>query len=63
MKNFHVLLVFALSAILLAGEESKPNVLFIVSDDHGWGDLPSNWDNTEAQLPVLDELAAELMLG
>ena len=33
MKNFPVLLVFALSALLLAGEESKPNVLFIAIDD------------------------------
>lgn len=35
----------------------RPNVLFIVSDDHGWGDLPSNWDNTEVRLPTLDALA------
>ena len=34
-----------------------PNILFIVSDDHGWGDLPSNWDKTEVQLPALDALA------
>ena len=37
----------------------RPNILFIVSDDHGWGDLPSNWDKTEVQLPTLDTLAAE----
>ena len=36
-----------------------PNVLFIVSDDHGWGDLPSNWDETEVRLPTLNALAAE----
>ena len=34
-----------------------PNILFIVSDDHGWGDLPSNWGKTEVQLPALDALA------
>ena len=33
MKSFPILLVFALSALLLAGEESKPNVLFIAIDD------------------------------
>ena len=38
---------------------ARPNVLFIVSDDHGWGDLPSNWDKTEALLPTLDALAAK----
>ena len=37
----------------------RPNILFIVSDDHGWGDLPSNWDKTEVQLPTLDTLAAK----
>ena len=35
-----------------------PNILFIVSDDHGWGDLPSNWDRTEVRLPALETLAA-----
>ena len=37
---------------------ARPNILFIVSDDHGWGDLPSNWDKTEVQLPTLESLAA-----
>lgn len=39
--------------------ERLPNVLFIVSDDHGWGDLPSNWDRTEVRLPTLAALAAK----
>ena len=38
---------------------ARPNILFIVSDDHGWGDLPSNWDKTEVCLPTLDALAAK----
>ena len=38
---------------------ARPNILFIVSDDHGWGDLPSNWDDTEVRLPTLDALAAQ----
>ena len=37
----------------------RPNILFIVSDDHGWGDLPSNWNKTEVRLPTLDALAAK----
>ena len=40
------------------GASRSPNILFIVSDDHGWGDLPSNWDNTEVRLPTLEALAA-----
>ncbi|WP_419188377.1 sulfatase-like hydrolase/transferase [Stieleria bergensis] len=39
--------------------ERRPNILFIVSDDHGWGDLPSNWDATECRLPTLEALAAK----
>jgi len=38
---------------------ARPNILFVVSDDHGWGDLPSNWDNTEVRLPALEALAAQ----
>jgi hypothetical protein len=41
----------------------RPNILFIVSDDHGWGDLPSNWDNTEVRLPTLDALAGFMLSG
>ena len=41
------------------GASRSPNILFIVSDDHGWGDLPSNWDKTEVQLPTLEALAAK----
>ncbi|MDG2221733.1 MAG: sulfatase-like hydrolase/transferase [Rubripirellula sp.] len=39
--------------------QTLPNILFIVSDDHGWGDLPSNWDQTEVRLPALESLAAQ----
>ena len=54
-----------LSVLILVGatlfgmqcSAAAPNILFIVSDDHGWGDLPSNWDDTEVRLPTLDALA------
>ena len=48
------------STLLLASSalaSDRPNILFIVSDDHGWGDLPLNWDDTEAQMPRLASLA------
>ena len=31
-------------------------VLFIVSDNHGLGGLPSNWDKTDVRLPTLASL-------
>ena len=37
---------------------SKPNVLFILTDDMGWGDL-SCYGNTEMKTPNIDRLAAE----
>ncbi|RMG31582.1 MAG: N-acetylgalactosamine 6-sulfate sulfatase [Bacteroidetes bacterium] len=36
----------------------KPNVLFILTDDQGWGDLSLN-GNTNLQTPHIDRLAAE----
>ena len=61
MKNTLTLLCAALFLLCAftssAANEERPNILFIVSDDHGWGDLPSNWDDTEVQMPRLDALA------
>ena len=51
-----VLFIWAFASIAVS---ARPNVLFIVSDDHGWGDLPSNWEETEVRLPALDQLAAQ----
>jgi len=48
-----------MGALAAVASAAQPNILFIVSDDHGWGDLPSNWDRTEVHMPVLDGLAAE----
>jgi len=48
-------LLFSFAPAALA--KPAPNILFIISDDHGWGDLPSNWDKTEVQMPRLDALA------
>tara|TARA_B100000242_G_scaffold277741_1_gene234750 strand:- start:1066 stop:1455 length:390 start_codon:yes stop_codon:yes gene_type:complete len=57
MKLYFLLLFFF--AFVHVNGSVRPNVLFIVSDDQGWGDFPSNWDGTEVRLPVLDKLAAQ----
>ena len=69
MKTIRIaalLLAIALAPITVSAAKPQPdqtsrlpNILFIVSDDHGWGDLPSNWDKTEVQLPTLEALAAK----
>ena len=69
MKTIRIavlLLAIALAPITVSAAKPQPdqtsrlpNILFIVSDDHGCGDLPSNWDKTEVQLPTLEALAAK----
>ncbi len=67
MKTMRIaVLLLTLIPIAIAAAEPRrgqgdrlPNILFIVSDDHGWGDLPSNWDKTEVRLPTLAALAAQ----
>ncbi len=57
MLFLSVLVLVGVSVFGMRCSAAAPNILFIVSDDHGWGDLPSNWDDTEVRLPTLDALA------
>jgi len=50
---FSSLLVFT----LCLRAENRPNVVVIVSDDEGWGDI--GWNNPEVKTPNLDRLAEE----
>lgn len=54
---FALLLGIALPSLLVA-EDSKPNVLLIISDDQGWPDLGC-LGSKPGQTPSLDRLAAE----
>lgn len=39
--------------------ESKPNIIVIFTDDHGWADLGANGVDPHIRTPHLDELAAD----
>jgi arylsulfatase A-like enzyme len=57
-----LLLLAACTAVVAAGaSDAKPNFLFILSDDHGMGDV-STYERRDVQTPNIDRLAAEGML-
>ncbi len=57
MPSFLAFLAFLLAPLLtLTAAETKPNVLFILADDLGWGDLHC-YGNPIIDTPVLDSLA------
>jgi arylsulfatase A-like enzyme len=60
---FIISVFFLLNALLnscIPGKEEarKPNIIIILSDDQGWGDLGIN-GNTNLETPEIDRLAAE----
>ncbi|MDZ4290059.1 MAG: sulfatase-like hydrolase/transferase, partial [Prosthecobacter sp.] len=58
MKRLLLLLsLFTSAALTAAADSPRPNVLFILADDLGWGDL-SCYGNTVHKTPNLDKLAA-----
>jgi arylsulfatase A-like enzyme len=50
-----VLMLFAIGTV---AAESRPNIVFILADDWGWGDLGC-YGNKQIRTPNLDRLAAE----
>ena len=48
--------VLSLAACAAAGQE-RPNILLIMADDLGWGDV--GYNGAEIRTPTLDRLAAE----
>ncbi len=47
-------IIIALGAKSLVAAEVPPNVLLIIADDQGWGDVP--WRGSPARMPHLDQL-------
>ncbi len=37
-------------------KDRRPNIIFIMSDDQGWGDLSLNWPDTNVRLPELERI-------
>ena len=70
MNRFSFMLVLACSLLgqltAVADEDSKPNVIFILADDLGWGDLGVFYQNESThdrklKTPMLDQMAADGM--
>ncbi|GGZ24633.1 N-acetylgalactosamine-6-sulfatase [Echinicola pacifica] len=57
-KQFTQLLTFLALTLSLNAHAQQPNVLIIVSDDQGWGDVGFN-GSTDIPTPNLDALAAD----
>ncbi len=62
MKRIHLFLLCLLSTLSAVHGAKKPNVLFILSDDLGYGDVSIYNADSKVQTPHLDKLAAEGML-
>lgn len=66
MRKFNIFLLFAMSFGILSAEEKsskKPNIVFIMTDDVGWGDLGSygGGETRGCETPHLDRMANEGM--
>jgi uncharacterized sulfatase len=53
-----LLLLLGAALSVAAAEDRRPNFVFVLIDDMGWGDF-SCFGNQEAKTPNIDRLAAE----
>jgi arylsulfatase A-like enzyme len=60
LRRLLALIAFACTALLHAATAAKPNVIFILTDDHGYGDV-STYGPSDVRTPHLDRFAAEGM--
>lgn len=61
MKKLRILLVIFLATSLSLCAQEKPNIIFILADDLGYGDVRAFNPNGKIATPYLDKLAAEGM--
>lgn len=64
MKTRHAFAIcaaflFSPLAALYAAEGSKPNIIVILTDDHGWADLGAQGVDSQIRTPNLDQLARD----
>ena len=57
----NLMLIVAVFSANAYSDESKPNIIFIMSDDQGYGDVSSFNPNGKIQTPSIDRLAQEGM--
>lgn len=58
MSRLLFIALFSLSAVAFAAEGKRPNIIVILADDQGWGDLSIN-GNTDSSTPRIDSLAKD----
>jgi len=58
MKRFMLALCVSLGVATVTGAASRPNIVLIISDDHGWTDY-SFMGHPQIQTPRLDKLASQ----
>lgn len=58
MRRIRALVVMSLGLGCGVGYAAKPNVIVIISDDHGWADLSCQGARTDVKTPRIDALAS-----
>ena len=58
-KLFHIFALSVFAALPAAADSARPNVVFILADDLGYGDMSANNLDSKLKTPNLDRMAAE----
>jgi arylsulfatase A len=62
MRPIFLLIVFYLFSLAADGQAAKPNIIYILADDLGYGDLSCYNPASKIRTPVIDALAGEGMM-